>query len=85
MSGDVDAELAELLDEAPDFGASGADFGGDLGAAGDNGGVVGQQTYDAAETVVGPLGRRWLWCASTGPGCAWFRDAGIMREGRGKR
>jgi hypothetical protein len=53
MSGDIDAERAELLNEAPDFGASGADLGGDFGSADDDSGVVDEKLDDAAETGVG--------------------------------
>ena len=79
VSGDVYAELAELLDEAPDFRASRADFVGDLRAAHDDGGVVGEQADDASETSVGLLGHGFR-SAKTRAGFAWLGDAGIMRE-----
>ena len=64
-AGDVYAELAELLDEAPDFRASRADFVGDLRAAHDDGGVVGEQADDASETSVGLLGHGGFRSAKT--------------------
>ncbi len=68
VSGDVNAELAELLDEAPDFRASRADFVGDLGAAHDDGGIVGEQADDASETSVGLLGHGGFRSAKTRDG-----------------
>ena len=80
VSGDVNAKLAELLDEAPDFRASRADFFGDLGAAHDDGGIVGEQADNASKTGVGLLGHGGFRTGNTRSGFAWFCNAEIMRE-----
>ena len=60
VSGDVHAEAAQLLNQAPDFRAVGGDFLGDLGAADDDGGVLHEQAHDAAEAHIGGCG----WCGA---------------------
>lgn len=58
MARDIDAERTKLLNQAPDLGAAGPDFGRDLGAADDNCSVVDQKLHDAAETGIrGGMGR----------------------------
>jgi hypothetical protein len=53
MPGDADVQLSQVLDRAPDFGASGPQFLGDAGAADDKRCIVAQQANDAAETSIG--------------------------------
>src|SRR6185312_648751 len=72
VSGDVNAKLAELLDEAPDFRASRADH--------DDGGIVGEQADNASKTSVGLLGHGGFRTGNTRTSFAWFCNAGIMRE-----
>jgi hypothetical protein len=66
-----------LLDESPDFGATGTEFGGELGAADHNRGVAGKQVHDAAKADVGFLARRG---AAGVTSAVWdrFRDARII-------
>src|SRR5271169_1043199 len=52
MSGNVDAQAAQLLNQAPNFRAAGADLFGNLRAADDNDSVVHEQAHDAAEADV---------------------------------
>jgi hypothetical protein len=84
MSGDIDAQAAQLLDEAPDFGAAGGNFLSDFGAADHDGRVLHEEADDATETDVGGLGRgsartEWLTCAN----CGGLADAEIMRDSGG--
>ncbi len=55
MAGDIHAQAAQLLNQAPDFGAVGRNFLGDLRAADHDGGVLHQQAHDAAQAQVGGL------------------------------
>jgi hypothetical protein len=77
MSCDVDTQRAQLLDESPDFGATGTKFGRELGAADHDRGVAGKQAHDAAKADVGFLPRRGA-ADLTSAGWDWFRDAGII-------
>ena len=63
MSGDLNAQLAEMLYGAPHFGPRGAQFLGDARAADDQRRVVAQQANDTAEAGVGQaLRREWRRC-----------------------
>lgn len=76
MAGDLNSEIAKLLHGAPDFRARGAELFSDALATDDDGGVIAQQTNDAAETGVGGAVTR---------GASWVGagDKEIMREGGG--
>jgi hypothetical protein len=84
VSGNIHAQAAQLLNQAPDFRAVGGDFLGNLGPADDDGCVLGQQADDAAQAAV----RRLLlvWSGSRRPlafaraNWAGLADAEIMRE-----
>src|ERR1700690_1050758 len=59
MSGDIDAQPAQLLNQTPDFGPGGAKFLGNLRAAGDYRGVPHEQAHDAAQAGIGSLVNGW--------------------------
>lgn len=67
MASDIDSEAAQLLDQAPDFGAAGADFFGDFCSARDHGRVIHQEANDAAQAHVGGL-------VGAGRAANFFRD-----------
>ena len=73
MAFDLHAELAKLLDRAPDFRAAGAQFFSDTGPANDYGSVIAEQADDAAKPRIG---RAWIGCRI--PSCAEVSDEGIM-------
>ncbi len=56
MPRDLDAKLAQLLNQSPYLGAAGADLFGDLGAADHDRGMVHQQAHDASQAGIGLLG-----------------------------
>ena len=83
MPGDLNSQRAQLLNQAPDLGAAGADLVGDLGAADDDGGVVHQQPYNPPQTQIRPLRRKTVWRGRPRPrtlpgipACGCFPDAG---------
>jgi hypothetical protein len=55
MSGHVYSQAAQLLNEAPDFGAVGGNVLRDLGPAHDHRGVSHEQAHDLAKADVGTL------------------------------
>jgi hypothetical protein len=59
MTGNVDAKLAQLLNQSPYFGAAGADLSRDLGSAYDDGGMGNKQTHDAPQSGIA-LGREFV-------------------------
>src|SRR6185369_546658 len=52
VSGDLDAQFTQLLDEAPDLGAARTQFVGDLCTAHDEHGIVCEQANDVSESSV---------------------------------
>jgi hypothetical protein len=71
----MDAQVAEMLNRAPDLRAGGAQFFGDPGAADDEGCVVAEEANDVAETSIGEAFRRCI-----GANWGWASDRRIMRE-----
>ncbi len=53
MPCNLNPQRAQLLHQAPDLRAAGADLLGDLGAAHDNGGVVHQQADNPPQAEIG--------------------------------
>jgi hypothetical protein len=53
VSGNINAKAAELLNEAPDFRAAGADLAGDFSTADNHGGVIHEKLHDAAQVDIG--------------------------------
>ena len=57
MTGDIDAEAAQLLDQPPDLGAGRTHLFGDFGAARHDGGVLHEDANDAAQARIRCFGR----------------------------
>jgi len=77
------AQAAQLLHQAPDFRACGADLGGDLCSADYYSRVIIQQTNDAAQARVGLGGSDTFNSIQGGPGsadCGDFLDGEIMSQ-----
>src|SRR5215469_8983827 len=81
MPCDVDAQRAQLLDQAPDFRTTSPDLVGDLRAADGDGCVVHQQADNASKAGVGFLCRN---CVLGLASANWRRrlDAGIITSER---
>src|SRR5215471_6876093 len=76
MSGNVDAEVTQLLHQSPHFGSRGTNLLGDLGAADNDRGIAHQEADDASEASIGLLGRDTL-----GSFAFWLcLDGGIIRQ-----
>src|ERR1700688_4339358 len=86
MSGNVYTEAAQLLNEAPDFGAGGRNFLRDFGAADDDGGVFHEKTDDTAQAEVSRLGARVAGFRGQEcprhTSCLRLPNEGIMRESK---
>ena len=87
MPGNFNSQSAQLLYQAPHFGAARTNLVGDLGAAHDHGSVVHQQTHNPPQAQVRPLRRGIVWPRATrprslpeSPSVASFVMQRIMRE-----
>ena len=58
MPGNLDSERAQLLYQAPHFGAAGANLVGNLGSAHDYGRVLHQQPHNPPQAQIRPLRRK---------------------------
>ena len=89
MTRHINAEAAQLLNQAPYFGAVGGNLVCDLSAADNNRGVLHQQAHDPTETEIGGLWlvrrerfrpQRTFIVAFAFANCSGLADAVIMRE-----